>query len=210
LRHLYVEQQLTMREIAHSTGVSVEYVSKRLREFGFAKRPGSFRPKTGYTAGELRQLAAELYESSGLTMRQVAAELGVSASRVRQALHEALVPVRLGGPPRLVAGLASGQMVRDLYGDPAIAAVLRSHGVVMPELDAWQPAGPFESYAPLPLSESLLRALYVERGLSMFHISLVCGVGTLSVLNGMKRHRVPLRDNGQRCPWYERTYLRSS
>jgi hypothetical protein len=100
-------------------------------------------------------------------------------------------------------------MVRDLYADPAVAAVLRRHGVVMPEVDRWRPAGPFESYAPLPLGESLLRALYVEQGLSLLHVSLVCGVGMLSVLNGLKRYGLPLRDNRQCCPWYERTYFQT-
>jgi transposase len=208
LRELYVEQGLTMREIAQAAQVNLEYVSTRLRACRFAKRPGSFRPRTAYAAAELRQLAAELYESSGLTMRQVAAELGVSASTVRQALHEALVQVRVGGPPGVVNGLAPGQMVRDLYGDPAVAAVLRLHSVVMPNLDNWQPAGPFQTYAPLPLSGSLLRALYVEQGLSAFHISVVCGVGTMAVMSGLRRHHVPLRDSGHYCPWYERTYRR--
>jgi hypothetical protein len=186
--------------------VNLEYVSTRLRACGLAKRPGSFRPKTPYTAAELRQLAAELYEAGGMTMRQVAAELGVSAGRVAQALHEALVPVRVGGPPRLVDRLAPVQMVRDLYGDPAVAAMLRAHDVVMPSLDNWQPAGPFESFAPLPLSRSLLRGLYVDQGLGAFHISLLCGIGMMAVKNGLKRHRVPLRNDGPYCPWYERTY----
>jgi transposase len=208
LRELYVEQGLTMREIAQAAQVNLEYVSTRLRACGLAKRPGYFRPRTVYTAAELRQLAAELYESSGLTMRQVATELGVSASTVRQALHEAMVHVRIGGPPGLVDGLAPGQMVRDLYADPGVAAVLRAHGVFIPSLDNWQPAGPFQSYAPLPLSGSLVRALYVEQGLSAFHISLVCGVGTMAVTSGLRRHQVPLRDSGRYCPWYERTYRR--
>jgi transposase len=209
LRELYVEQGLTIREIAQAAKVNLEYVSTRLRACGLAKRPGSFRPRVAYTAAQLRQLAVELYEAGGMTIRQVAAELGVSASRVSQALHEALAPVRLGGPPGLVHGLAPAQTVRDLYGDPAVAAVLRAHNVVMPRLDNWQPAGPFQSYAPLPLSRSLLHALYVDQGLSAFHISLVCGIGVMCVKSGLKRHHVSLRDNGRYCPWYERTYLRN-
>ena len=100
-------------------------------------------------------------------------------------------------------------MVRDLYGDPAVVAVLRKHEVIMLDLDSWRPAGPFESFAPLPLSESLVRALYVELGLSMFHVSLLCGVSTMGVLTSLQRYRVSLRQNGEPCPWYERTYLQA-
>src|SRR6266851_5551755 len=70
LRQLYVEQGLSVVDIAQSASVSTEYLYNRLREYKLAKRPGSFRPRTAYTAAELRRLAPELYEANGLTMRQ--------------------------------------------------------------------------------------------------------------------------------------------
>ena len=112
---LYVRRGLTVRELAETFGVSDEYLRKRLREFGIAKRPGSFRPKLARRRSDLMADAAELYAPAGATMRDVADELGISTSIVRELLHEAGVTVR---PPGRHPIGTERRVLRDLYRDP--------------------------------------------------------------------------------------------
>lgn len=200
LRRLYVNEQRGVLEIAELFGVSTEYLSKRLRELGLIKRsPGSFGSRGPMPIEKLRELAAELY-GSGLTMREVGGELEVSVSTVRQALHDAQVPVRRSGgrsfedPPRT--------LIDDLYADRAVCRVLRRHGVRIPE--SWAPTGPFESLAPLPVSGELLADLYDEVGLAMLHIAMVLGVGQEAVRRGLLRAGVELRPRSELAPWTAR------
>ena len=51
----------------------------------------------------------------------------------------------------------------------------RSGRVVVPE--TWTPTWPFEALAPLPLDDGLVRALYEDVGLPVFHMTLLLGVG---------------------------------
>ena len=100
LEELYVQRGMSIPDLTAAFGVSEEYVRKRLRECGLAKRPGSFKPDRAKRRVELMNDAAELYGNSGMTMREVAGELGVSSSTVRELLHEAGVPVRPPGVRR--------------------------------------------------------------------------------------------------------------
>lgn len=208
LRELYVERGLTIKESAHLLGVGTEYLRKRLRECGIAKRPGTFRPKTEHPPRELRRLAAELY-LEGLTMRQVGDQLGVSVSTVRKALHEEQVVVRPGGFQHVAAGLPERHLLKDLYADPEICEALLRHDVPVQDPANWHKAGPTEAWAPLPLHESLVRDLYVGLGLSTFHVGLLCGVDTGSVIGRLREYGIPARPRSRACPWVERTYLRS-
>lgn len=58
----------------------------------------------------------------------------------------------------------------------------------------------------LPLPEALVRELYVEVGLSGYHIGLLCGVGALSVMNRLRTLGIAIRPSGRPCPWTSRTY----
>ena len=97
-------------------------------------------------------------------------------------------------------------VLRDLYRDPEVVEVLRRFDVALPGAEGWTRVGPFDTVAPLPLPAALLRDLYQRLGLSAFHISLLCGVGTLGVLNRLRVVGIEVRPSGQPCPWTERTY----
>ncbi len=201
LADLYVRRGMSVVECAERLGVSTDYLSKRLTEAGLAKRPGTFTPHTGWRADDLRDRAADLYQG-GLSMRVVGEQLDVSVSTIRKAFHEARVPVRRSGVrPSLEEGRT---LVDDLYADSEVVKVLAAHGVVIP--DEWTPTGPFESLAPLPLSLSLVKALYESVGLPMLHIAHLLGVGVGSVSSALSSADVMLRSPGQPAPWTTRGY----
>lgn len=206
LEELYVRRGMSIPDLTSTFGVSEEYLRKRLRECGMAKRPGSFKPDRADRRVELMACAAELYQDSRMTMREVAAELGVSSSTIRELLHEAGVPVRPPGVRRSQEATRERLVLRDLYRDPAVLGVLRRFDVAVLGAEGWTRVGPFETVAPLPLPAALLRELYEGLGLSAFHISLLCGVGALGVLNRLRAVGIEIRPSGQPCPWTERTY----
>jgi len=204
LKRLYLKQGLPIQAIAERTGVSTEYVRKRLREVGLVKRLGSFTPHCPIPPDELHRRAAELYET-GLSMHSVGRELGVSGQTVRRALHEARVPVRRSGPRSHEEPART--LVDDLYADPDVVAALRRNQVAIPT--EWAPTGPFESLAPLPLSEELLRELYEEIGLAVVHISLLLGVGNGAARAGLLGAGIRLRRASEPAPWTLRRALMS-
>lgn len=202
LTQLYVDDGLTLRQIAARLHVTSTYLSRRVHELGLTRRPGWFGSRLGRERGELLAQAAELYGQQNLSLDQVAKQLAVSATTVARLLHEAQVPVRRPGyrgrdqPP--------STLVDDLYADPAIADCLRRFGVRQPGTDTWNPATAWESFAPLPLDLDLVRELYVDVGLATSHIALVCGLGATSVRNRMADAGITMRPQSQRCPWGQR------
>jgi len=203
LEELYVRRGLSVRELTAWFGVSDEYLRKRLRECGFAKRRGTFRPKLSRSRGEIVDDAARLYVEAGLSLRDVGAHLDVSSSLVREMLHEAGVTVR---PPGRWGSGRSRQLLRDLYGDAEVVEVLHRFEVALQDPENWSRPGPLETVAPLPLPDDLLHELYVRLGLSAFHIGILCGVGALAVVSGLRAAGIELRPSGPPCPWTTRTY----
>ena len=204
LRELYVERGLTLRELRAVLGVSDEYLRKRLRECGLAKRPGSFVPKLARDRAEVTADAAELYEA-GHGLREVGEALGISSTEVRELLHESGVAVRPPGLP-FATDQRHRRLLEDLYGDNAVTAVLARFGVPVQNPSQWSRPSPFEVVVDLPLPEALVRELYVEVGLSGYHIGLLCGVGALSVMNRLRALGIVVRPSGRPCPWTTRTY----
>lgn len=203
MEELYVRRGLTVRELTEVFGVSDEYLRKRLRELGLAKRPGSFRPKLARDRADLMADAVELYAPPGTTMRDVAEELGISATIVRELLHEAGATVR---PPGRHPIGTERRVLRDLYRDPDVVDVLDRFSVVVQDPRRWSRPGPFETVAPWPLPAELLEELYARLGLSAFHIGLLCGFGALAVLNRLRALGIDVRPAGQPCPWTQRRY----
>jgi len=203
LEELYVERGLSVRELTEVFGVSDEYLRKRLRECGFAKRRGTFRPKLSRSRDEPANEAARLYVEVGMSLRDVGAQLEVSASLVREMLHEAGVAIR---PPGRGASGRHRQLLHDLYGDTQVVDALRRFGVALQDPDVWSRPGPLEAIAPLPLPYDLLEELYDSLGLSAFHIGILCGVGALAVMSGLRAAGVEPRPSGQPCPWTIRSY----
>ena len=208
LVQLYVEDRLSVVETARTLGVSTEYLAKQMRAHGIAKRPGSFTPRSSIEGTELVSRCVELYEDQQLTMGEVADQLGVSKTTVRNVLHESKVAVRPGGFPHISAEQRSRHLLSDLYSDEEVTAALVRHGVAVQDPASWRPPAPTETVAPLPLSRDLLVDLYIHVGLSIFHIGLVCGVGKTHVDARLKHFAIPRRSPQSTSPWMERTYGR--
>jgi hypothetical protein len=84
---------MTVRRAAAHFGVSDEYLRRRITAAGLTKRIGSFVPNPWQPA-DLQHRASQLY-ATGLTVQQVGAALGVSATTISNALHATKTPVRI-------------------------------------------------------------------------------------------------------------------
>lgn len=205
LQALYTQAGMTVARAAAHFGVDEGHLRGQVHRLGLTKRPGSFTAHLPeVTLAELAERAPGLY-GDGWTLKQIASELGISTGTVRTALHDARVPVRAGGGSRGEDGPAR-VLIDELYDDPQVRAALLSHQVQLPGPDGWRHAGPRESYAPLPLTDDLLRALYVDVGLAMQEIAMLCGVGAGTVRAGLLAYHIALRSNRQRSPWKQRRY----
>ncbi len=100
---------------------------------------------------------------------------------------------------------AERHLLQDLLQDPDVLAVLRRFDVDVPDPAAWTRPGPFETLVELPIPAGLLSALYVEVGLSAYHVALVCGVGTMAVMSRLRALGIDRRAPGP-SPWTLRTY----
>jgi hypothetical protein len=83
---------------------------------------------------------------------------------------------------------------------------LKRFDVPVQDPSQWTRPSPFETLVDLPIPEALVQELYVEVGLSGYHISLLCGVGALSVMNRLRALGIAMRPSGRPCPWTTRTY----
>ena len=84
-------------------------------------------------------------------------------------------------------------LLRELYEDSQVRAVLQRHGVRLVDPDDWQPPGPNQAFAARPLDRTLLAELYEDLGLSAWHIELLCGVSESNVLQQLHRHAITVR-----------------
>ncbi len=114
--------------------------------------------------------------------------------------HDFGLPVRLGGEPAR-DGPQDIELVRALYSDRQVRAVLQHHGVPIIE-----PGAPlWERFAePVGLSRELVTSLYVDCGLSATQIELLTGQPRHTVLGRLRRHGVPRRPPGGRAPFWSR------
>lgn len=97
LRRLYVEEQLTTRQIAAITGISSKTITRRLHEFGIQPRAqGPERHEILRDASWVR----DQYETQRKTCEQIAREIGASLGVVRSWVHRHGIETRAQGNPR--------------------------------------------------------------------------------------------------------------
>ena len=198
---LYVDRGLPLAQLGAELGVSEEYLRRRLRKAGITKRPGTFGRR--HAASNRVVARACLLYSAGLTMADVAAELGVSATQVGLILTEAGVPVRPPGPRPIDDDQPTRRVLTQLYHDPEVRKALALWHIPIPDPECWERPSPFQILAPDPLPEELLDHPYVDLGLTIHHISILCGIGTTGVKGQLQRLGIPLRPPG-RSPWTRR------
>ena len=101
--------------------------------------------------------------------------------------------------PVFAEGFTDGDVL--FYGE--VRQALERWGIPIPDPECWERPSPFQILAPDPLPEELLRHLYVALGLTIHHISILCGIGTTGVKGQLQRLGIPLRPPGP-SPWTRR------
>jgi transposase len=147
LRRLYEQQRLTPAEIGERLGVSGRTVRAWLQQAGITLRPRRERRRRHLPAAdtELRRC----YHDEGLTIVQLAARYGVSATTARWWLGNAGIARRA---PGLRSRAPSGAELRRLYQDEGLSTtqIAQRHGVAQQTAQGWlraagiplRPAGP--------------------------------------------------------------------
>jgi hypothetical protein len=123
--------------------------------------------------------------------------LGVSGRIVLRSAHSHGFPVRPGGSP----STATVELIEALYHDADIRRTLRMNHVPI----ARSPGPLWERFPqPLPLTSALVRALYVDCGLSSFQIELITGHPSIMVLRKLAAAGVRRRPPGGLSPFMAR------
>jgi len=199
LAGLYQAGRLGSPQIAAITGIPERTVRDRLRRYGI-----TLRTRGGWNREDRQTVPAEilddLYTRLGLTADEVGQLLGISRNAVLRSAHALGVPVRAGGAVPL-RGPEEIELVRALYADPLIAAVLVARDVpqVPPGAALWT-----RFPSPVRLTVPLVKDLYWGCGAGLAHIELLTGQPAMTVRGFMQRTGIPLRHPGGRTPFLRR------
>lgn len=202
LRELYVEQGLSVLEVARRFGRSRDWVITRLDRFGLPRRGWQKKPRLALPASKLRQMWVDERRS----LPEVAERFCVPADWVRAELAR----YGISRPRRSPSGLAplTTKVLEDLYvrrrltsteiarrvgGSPArVISALERAGI---------PRRPPGRQQDLPeLTREVLVELYVDQGLSSRTIAARVGGSDQRVLNALRRHGIPVRPRGHSAP----------
>lgn len=199
MRELYQEAGLNSRQIAVVLGMPERTVRARLRRYGVKTRTRGGWNREDRTIVPASALLL-LYSELGMTAAEAGRRLGLSADKVLRAAHAHGIPVRSGGAVPL-PGPDEIELVRALYTDPLIDAVLTAHNI--PRVP---PGGPVSERfpEPVPLTTPLVKDLYWGCGVGLNHVELLTGQAASSVRGFMRREGVALRNPGGRTPFLRR------
>lgn len=197
LADLYVRQGLPSAAIAARYHTAAPKARAWLADAGIPIAPRTTRQtRTDIDADLLR----ELYLDNQLTAEEVGAELDRSLAVVLRALHDHAIPVRIG-PRRQSDRDRCIELLNELYADPEVLALLRRHRI--PRRPS--PGTLVERFPrPATITTELLRAAYVELGLSARHIELLTGQPADQVLDALHDAGLPVRPKGSMSPWRQR------
>ena len=151
LERLYVDERLTIAEIAATAGLSARTIGDRLAGFDIPRRPAGRRLATPLRADQVRRLV----EGKGLSASEIARGLGVSPSTVVTFCRRRGIALRTATPappaaPDELARVHAGSPVDDL------AAAYRA-GATLAEIEA----------AMGVLSRSAIRRRLISAGVPM-------------------------------------------
>lgn len=199
MAELYEVARLNSRQIAAVTGMPERTVRDRLRRYGIRART-----RGRWNREDRRTVPAEtlhdLYSQRGMTAAEVGTLVGASPNTVLRSAHALGVPVRAGSSVP-VPGLDEIELVKALYEDDLIVAVLDAHDIprVPPGGHIWE-----RFPGPLPLSIPLVKDLYWQCGAGLNHIELLTGQPAMTVREFMRREGIPVRRRGGRTPFLRR------
>ena len=199
LDFLYTVQRLSSVEIGRTFGLSDRFVRSRLKLWGIERRS-----KGGLNRYDRHEVDSEdlsrLYLEKEWAASVVGDELGTSGGIVLRSAHSSGLPVRAGGSPR-PSPMYDIQLIDALYDDIDVARALNSCNVKVV-----REPGPIWVRFPTPveLTEDLLTALYCGCGLAGFHIELLTGAPTSTVLRRLEEYGIDRRGRGGRSPFMRR------
>jgi hypothetical protein len=199
LRTLYSELGLSSTVIGQLLSMPPRTVRARLAEAGIPRRAPGNRPRSSRRIHPFADLDA-LYVQAGLSANEVARLLGSSRSTVLRNVHDAGLPVRVGGPrPR--RGPDQIELITALYDDEQVFATLRRHAVPVrvPGSRLWE-----RFPEPVTLTEALLSDLYSDCGVSVTQIELLTGHPVPAIRRALVDAGIPLRAPGGRSPFLRR------
>jgi hypothetical protein len=203
LRDLYVGTRLSSTNIGRMLGLSDRFVRSRLALWGIERRTRGQWDRHDRTDVEPDELGP-LYRDKELAAAAAGEELGVSGQIALRSAHTHGLAVRAGGAPR-PSEVFDIHLIEALYDDSEVARVLSAHQIpiIRDPGPIWQ-----RFPTPVPLTKELLTALYVECGLSSFHIELLTGQPTQTVLRRLDRSHIARRGRGGRSPFMQRWHKR--
>ena len=198
LTNLYSEPGMTIRQAANQLGVSNDFIARRLIENGVAPS-GRVGPRRKHPNAKLCMEVSQLY-NGGMAIRKIAGNLEISQATVRKALHATKTPVRRGGRRKPDE---PGSYNVSLYTDPEIAAVMRDQGTTCPSAKYLLSEIPFLSAAQRS-DAKLVTVLYVDVGLGIHDIAMICDVSDATIHRRLRQTGIPLRPANQPSPWNQR------
>ena len=199
LRYLYINCQMSSVDIGKGLGISDRLVRSRLKLWGIETRTrGQFNrfDRGDVDSDELRPL----YIEKEWAAASVGEELGISGNIVLRSAHSGRLPVRAGGSYRPSEAFDI-VLIDALYEDVDVSRVLMHHGV-----PSKREAGPLWQRFPVPveLTKELLSDLYNACGVSTFHIELLTGSPTPTILRKLEEYGINRRGRGGRSPFMRR------
>lgn len=207
LRALYVEQQMTVAQVAAAVDISTTRITDALKRYGITLRKPGWTdgvPPPPITAEQLQQL----YVQRELSVDETAAALNTTDTRVRAALHRHQIPIRTERrpPPALELGKQEltelyvrqrldDAQIGELHGVPPwrVRQRLRELGVRRPQVD---PPRPPRTAAP-PAEE--LHELYVEQGRTLAEIGRMFHTSSPAVRDWLEGAGIPVKPRTTRA-----------
>jgi hypothetical protein len=204
---LYVEQQMTVAQVASAVGISTTRITAALKRHGIAlRKPGWVDgvPPPPITAEQLHQL----YVQGDMRIDETAAALETTDTRVRAALRRHGIPIRperrslppLGLNKEALTDLYVHQRLDDeqigeLHGVPPwrVRQRIRELGVRRPQVDPPRLSRPS---AP-PADE--LRVLYTEQGRTLAQIGRMFHTSAPVVREWLEQAGIPVKPRTTRA-----------
>ncbi len=199
LHFLYIERQMSSVEIGRILGLSDRFIRSRLKLWGIDSRTRGSWNRFDRSEADTEDLVS-LYVDKGWTATEVGLELGISRNIVLRSAHSNGIPVRAGAA-NIKDDATAIHLIDALYGDRQIMEVLRENNVPI----VWQ-VGPIWRRFPkqVELTRVLLTELYLECGVSCFHIELLTGVAAPTVVRRLEEFGIARRGRGGRSPFIRR------
>lgn len=143
-----------------------------------------------------------LYEA-GATERSISQQLHVAQAAVAEALKRSRVQGREPGRPCPLPADKPLKPIDSGANDADVRQALKRWSIPVRDPESWDRRTAFQILAPDPLPADLLRHLYCDLGLTIHHISILCGIGTTGVRGQLQRVGITARPPGP-SPWTRR------